>query len=590
MTEPSPTESLQLVADRIRSSRKGRKKDQQFSALGACIFGGGFSHGVEEAGFRVAGHLELPDCDIGSQVSRQRWPVVMAPLNKGYPHHNRVYPRDPTTWFNAVGDLRDNAAIPDFLYMNPPCNAFAQQGSHGGIDAEVMCYTRYCIDLARKLKPTVWAWELVPGIFDDVKGGGRAFLMKMAEAVADEGYQTHLWLTSSALHGGFQNRKRFHFVASRVALDFEGVLGSEPEGRTGYRTLEDALDLVARADDPPNHVGGKLPGGALLDILPYCPPGGYLRELCDDIMREHYRPHGRPWNGTSRAGVTQLRGRRDRTCPVIVGGHTVIHPEKDRFLTIRENATVMGFPLDYKFSNGSKGYAEVGKGLCTHNAAFLARVVHDGLTKGIPIDTDGTDMAAEIVDWRSRAKVPSQASSPGEREAWWVARHPDLPKEWAQPRPKGKPGRRAGSPRRRQAAGPKKVLVNTFEPEGLIEALERMGFNASKMDAEQENGVVGHLEAVANADVFVIDDNNHFAMMALGVALLRGTHFVKVGIDESDQFAHSRYHLTDLKEPLQLAPFIAECAGMDAAAILAKMLEGKDAASLLAKLLAQGTS
>lgn len=605
-----PATALEQIADRVR----GARSRNQPSAIGACVFAGGFSFGVEQAGFRVAGHLELTDLDLGARTASQRWPVVLAPLDASYHTPGAWFPQDPTTWKSAVQFLKQNDAVPDLLYMNPPCSAYAKQGRRQGLDDTVMCYTRYCVDLGLELEPTVWMWELVEGIYDR----DLPFLELIAERAVRKGYRCYAFLTSAALHGGYQNRVRFHFVASKVELDFEATYEEEPAERKGWRTLGDALDALAReiaASKEPvvNHEEERDSGGALLDIVPFCAPGAYLRDVCDEVMRRHYRPRGREWDGRSRAGVTQVRGRRDRTCPVIVGGHTVIHPDLDRFLTVREAAYVMGFPVDYVFSRGSNGYKEVGRGLCTHNAAFLSRVVARGLSDGKPVDSaDSTKL--NVIDWRSKVSVPPMSSTIQDREAWWKERHPGLPVEWSHPRKKGKPGRPPGSRNRSSGSAstttPRVLLVSMDEEDEklfdeLSTALEGMGlevvvFGADEPDVDSSDDDEPELESqesdgpdlsklagevtLHHVTVMSRSVDVNIVNFALGAAMTRGR---KIAVMEAYDGPAEMHPFVQVLSggPKKAAISVAQSAGVDPQTILAKMLEGKDAAAILAALL-----
>lgn len=587
---PEPSEQLDMIIDRIRNA------GDDPTALGACIFGGGFSFGVEEAGFRVGGHMELTDLDLGARTSMNRWPVVVAPLDGTYEEQGQ-YPRDPTTWRAAIDKIKKAEAVPDYLYMNPPCTAYAQQGKHRGMDDDVMCYTRYCAHvLAMGLEPKAWAWELVPGIFDDVSGGGRKFLEDMSSRAAALGYRCYAFLTTAANHGGYQNRKRFHFVASKVELDFEGVYDSEPDERRGWRTLGDALDVLARWEaangDAPNHESDeKEIGGAMLGIMPYCPPGGYLRNLNDEIMRRYYKPRGKDWNGKSRAGVTQVRGRVDRPSPVIVGGATVIHPVKDRFLTIRENATVMGFPMDYRFSHGTKGYHEVGRGLCTHNASFLSRVVRAGIEAGRPVETNSGEL--EVVDWRGLASVPPMTPTVEDMESWWKEKHPDMPVELVKPRPKRKRGRPRGKRRKKKRSGPKRVLVSSLnDSDGvpkMIDMLSRMGFHAYGHPEGSDEDIAALMGAVGGSDLVLVKGKpDDVQFMIIGAALAKGTVVLVYALSEEDALPeHPSVHRTDASTPDKVVLAAGQAVGMDPQDILSKMLEGQDASALLQMLLKQ---
>ena len=276
-------------------------------------------------------------------------------------------------------------------------------------------------------------WELVPGVFTQERG----FIDAMAFRAKKFGYRCYAFLTTSALHGGYQDRRRFHFVASKYDLDWEGVYEREPDDRKGSRTLGEALKVVSDISPNPetdtilsNHVNTY--NGAFRGIFPYCPPGSHLRDVPESIMYKHYRPYNKEWTGKGKPGFGHTRARMDRPSPNVLGGYTIIHPEIDRYLTARESATIMGFPLDYVFTKGSKAYAEVGRGLCTHNAAFLGRVVADGLKRRIrTIPTLSKEKHhrtswVQAIDWRNRGTRLTIKMKMKDQIEWWKVRHPDL--------------------------------------------------------------------------------------------------------------------------------------------------------------------
>ncbi|KKK84238.1 hypothetical protein LCGC14_2785390, partial [marine sediment metagenome] len=211
-------ESYMAIADRIDEA-------DGFTALGGCVFAGGFTFGMEQAGFNIAGHLEFPELNIGADVSRQRWPVAEGDLN---------------AWIEIAEDLTGNELVPDVFYANPPCSAYCGPGRHGGLQDDIMRYVRHCTyQFAMVLAPPIWCWELVPSIMND-----RGFLDAMAFRASRMGYKCYAFLTTSALHGGYQDRRRFHFVATRVELDFEGVYEMEPSSKKGVRALGQMLSTL----------------------------------------------------------------------------------------------------------------------------------------------------------------------------------------------------------------------------------------------------------------------------------------------------------------------------------------------------------
>lgn len=407
--------SMDDILDRIEA-------DPETSALGLCVFAGAFSLGMENAGFGVAGHLEMPDLALGVESSRSRWPVMVAPYDE--PEHGGQ------SWTMMLDAMKDRGVKPRVIHANPPCVAYAGTGKHLGANDTRMCYLRWCTyGFSMSTAPDVWTWELVPGIFDR----DRDYLEAMAFRAGIAGYRSYSFLTSSALHGGTQNRMRYHFIASRYAVDFDAAYEGLPAAEKTPRTLGDALALVesARAGDAPMNDENTY-SGAFSSIMPFCPPGGHLADIPDSVMREHYRPRGVPWSGAGRPGFSHMRGRLDRPCPNILGGHTVIHPTEDRYLTPREAATVQGFPLNYPFSPGSKAYQEIGRGLCVETAIFVGRALHHAITRAEPAQPikPGSPSMMEIHDWRTRApKVKALKPSATEWSNFYRDRHGFVPEE-----------------------------------------------------------------------------------------------------------------------------------------------------------------
>lgn len=402
------TEALAAIGDSYRAALKSTGADgyPYPTAFMACGFAGGFGLGARDAGFRVVGGVESAELPFAVRTAQQGWNVIVEPQ---------------TNWSNGALAKKLRPALdgqaPDVLLMNPPCSAYAKNGKRGGMDDPIMCNLRACIDLGFALAPTVWAWELVPGIFTD--SAGREFLDALAAKASGAGYRPYAFLTSSAVHGGFQDRERFHFIASKVALDFAETLTQQPSERLGWRTVSQAIGKDA---SPLPKLNNKtVTAGSLDAVLAHVPPGTYVNQVPDDVLERIYRPRGRAWTpDMGRPGVSRVRAMWDRPSATIVGGPSVVHPDEDRFLTVRENARLMGFPDDWEFPEGSQGYAEVGKGLTVHTAHFVCRAIYDGLRarqEVVPAPV------LDVVDFRNRSTAPGLTSPPEFKREWYQARH-----------------------------------------------------------------------------------------------------------------------------------------------------------------------
>jgi DNA (cytosine-5)-methyltransferase 1 len=377
-------------------------------SIGTQIFGGGFSFGLENAGIGVAGHLEHSSAQLGLYPSRSKWPVVAM---------------DETGWRDFARTLVRENLVPDVMHANTPCTNYAGTGKHDGVTGDSMCFLRWFVsNVAMVAQPDVWTWELVPPVWTR----SREWLRSIAFRASLKGYKSYVFLTSSAQHGGYQNRKRFHFIASKYELDFNGVYDREPSDRKGWRPLGEALEAVEEEvrSNSPVHNHENLYDGAYYDILKFTPPGSHISDAPDSILMEHYKPRGMSWHpGSSVPGFAHVRARMDHISPNVLGGYTIFHPVENRYLTPRECATVMGFPLQYEFSPGTLAYAEIGKGLAVQTASFVGRVIRDGLDNAIPVQAKRSG-DIEAHDWRlkrgkTKLNVGHLVMPIDDQIAWW---------------------------------------------------------------------------------------------------------------------------------------------------------------------------
>jgi site-specific DNA-cytosine methylase len=393
----APSAALDTMSDSIRLHNG-------LTAMGVYVFAGGFSLGVEKAGFKVCGHLEGDN--FGVKVATQRWPVCVLP---------------PAHWLKGVADtMLASGSVPDLIHMNPPCSAYAKNGLRGGLSDPIMKCVEMCVDFGLRMQPKAFVWELVPGIYDR----DPQYLHNYAKRCAEHGYEVHAFLTNSALHGAPQARPRFHFVASKYKIDWQGTYDGEDDDHKGWKPIQWAIDKVAEAEKTrklKNHMD-SIGQTQLEKIVKYCPPGTYLSQLPDYVYIENYKKRGgRAWQpGDSPPGVSRLRAMPDKPSPVIIGGMSTAHPSVDRFMTARECATVMGFPLDFEFSSSrTMPYKEIGKGLCVENARFVALAIAQAIERGEPADPTPRFIST---DWRDRASVPTLTSSKDFKAAWWAER------------------------------------------------------------------------------------------------------------------------------------------------------------------------
>jgi DNA (cytosine-5)-methyltransferase 1 len=328
--------------------------------VGVYVFAGLFSQGVSAGGHQIVAHLE--DGEFGVPTSRLNFPSL--------PHFT-----NRSRWPRA--QLRELDI--DLIYGNPPCAGFSMASRNRGAGNPLNDHLTYANDLGWTTRPKAFVVESVTQMFIT----GTDIVAGWEEKWRQLGYNTcRLWENSAHL-GLPQERRRALFVASTANLDFTyphelkaatvreaiGDLASVPAVQKGdpcppqpyvdFATTP--FQAMARKDSRhvTQHCYQKMNAG-LGSLLPYLEPGKRVRSISDDIYKETY------WKAATRhrGGKPSFLVSRldwDRPSSVITGGVTYVHPELNRFLTIRESARLMGLPDTFTFSNVSTAYAEVGK-------------------------------------------------------------------------------------------------------------------------------------------------------------------------------------------------------------------------------------
>lgn len=189
-----------------------KRSRHKYQALGAYIFAGGFTLGVERH-FEVLGHLEGKG-GYGTRTARLNWPELPVWVGEDQ-------------W--PIKALQSRSAPLDLLYGNPPCAAWSAAG-HGRRHQDwrtnpVVDCSRGHQDLLAKLRPTIWCWESVPGLMTK----GRALVEDLMLRANRLGYHVTVVLHDAQWLGLAQRRPRVMVVTHRVELRL-----AEPR----YRSLD----------------------------------------------------------------------------------------------------------------------------------------------------------------------------------------------------------------------------------------------------------------------------------------------------------------------------------------------------------------
>ena len=160
------------------------------------------------------------------------------------------------------------------------------------------------------------------------------------------GYTFYDKILQTDKYGGYTNRKRIIMVA--VRNDIQKPYEFPQELDTPPRTLQDALELIDTTGinrpevDEDNQPMKHQP--KTVERFKLIPEGSNIADVVDEL------PEELKISAFYSRGNTQ-RLDRMKPAPTLVPGHSnfPIHPWEHRSITVREAATITGFPINYKF-------------------------------------------------------------------------------------------------------------------------------------------------------------------------------------------------------------------------------------------------
>ncbi len=191
------------------------------------------------------------------------------------------------------------------------------------------------------------------------------------------GYKVYMKVLNSAWYGSYTKRDRIIVVAVRndINIEFEyptPIYKKEED----FKTVGDALKLIDYSIDDPDNVP-MAHNEKTLSRFKYLKEGENLAKISDRLPKDL-----RISKFYSRGSTMRLDSHK--CCPTLVPGHSnfPVHPFEDRVITVREAATITGFPLDYKFfGSHTQRCEQVGNAVPPHLSNAIAKSCIDLLNK-----------------------------------------------------------------------------------------------------------------------------------------------------------------------------------------------------------------
>lgn len=318
------------------------KANKEYSVVELFAGAGGLALGLEQAGFKSKGLVEFDKYACQTlRKNRPYWNVIEKDIIDVAEEGIKNFVNVP------IGEL-------DLLSGGYPCQAFSYAGKKMGLSDARGTMFYYYAQILKQLLPKMFLAENVKGLVNHDNGRTLALMLKV---FSDIGY-TVKWKVLRALdYDVAQKRERIVLVGIRNDLveKFESnYFFPQPYG---YElSLKDILK------DVPESEGAKYPESKkrVLDLVP---PGGYWRDLPDEIAKEYM---GKSYySGGGRTGMARRLSWEEPsltlTCSPAQKQTERCHPDETRPFTVREYARIQSFPDSWDFDcSTNNAYKQIG--------------------------------------------------------------------------------------------------------------------------------------------------------------------------------------------------------------------------------------
>lgn len=340
-------------------NKKEVKDKGKFKVIELFAGAGGLALGLEKAGFTSIGLVELDkDASNTLKVNRPNWNVINDDIAN-------VSQLDLEELFSIKkGEL-------DLLSGGSPCQSFSYAGKRLGLEDTRGTLFYHYAEFLHKLQPKMFLFENVKGLRTHDKGRTYETILDIFEK---EGYTIQKDVLNAWDYGVAQKRERLITIGIRNDL-VDKIHFSFPKPKEYKPVLRDILLDCPDSD-------GATYSEYKKKIFELVPPGGYWKDIPEDIAKEYMKSCWYMEGG--RTGILRRLSLDEPSLTVLTSPSQKqtdrCHPLEARPFTVRENARCQSFPDDWVFC-GSVGqqYKQVGNAVPVNLAYEVALKIKEGL-------------------------------------------------------------------------------------------------------------------------------------------------------------------------------------------------------------------
>jgi len=313
---------------------------------------GGLDYGFAKAGFEIlfANDFNRFACETYQHNFQDSAYVVCGDINK------------------LVDKIPSN---PDIMIGGAPCQSWSMMGNREGANDKRGQLIFKTIEIFGLKQPRFFLLENVKGLLSHDKG--RSF-SSLISAIQDVGYEVHYHLFNMSEYGVPQRRERVIIWGKRKGELLDLATLVPPKPFTKAQKLSDLLNGVQGPNS--NVTTGNKSREQFGKILR---PGENLAHISDiELARRFANKHIQNPPGRIKGFRPLYRLAPNEVAPTMVfnnGTNVPWHPWLDRQLSVREAATVQGFPLTFEFKgNLQEQYKQVANAVPPTFSAQLAEM------------------------------------------------------------------------------------------------------------------------------------------------------------------------------------------------------------------------
>jgi len=331
---------------------------KEYHVLELFAGAGGLALGLEKAGFSSVGFVENNrDACKTLRKNRKKWNVIEMDIEDVAENGIKNYIREPVEI--------------DLVSGGYPCQAFSYAGNKKGFGDIRGTMFQYYAKILEDLNPKMFLAENVRGL---VNHDGGKTLETMLTVFQNIGYKTKHKVLSAWDYGVAQKRQRIFIIGVREDLPIEYQYPKPYEYKP---VLRDVLKNV------PKSAGAKYPARKR-EILEEVPPGGYWRDLPENIAKEYMGKSF--YSGGGRTGMARRLSWDEPsltlTCSRSQKQTERCHPDEVRPFTTREYARIQDFPDDWQFDGSlSSIYKQIGNAVPVELAKAVGKSIIYTLNK-----------------------------------------------------------------------------------------------------------------------------------------------------------------------------------------------------------------